>query len=915
MKEMRAKVEQVFHEVADLTTEARALYLSEASIDESTRQEVEQLVEADAAPTAQMSRDIGQIAQWTLDRFEPGRINCGPYQLTKLLGHGGMGAVYSAERVDGEVSQHVAVKLLRPGADDGFLRKRFLAERQILATLSHPNIARLLDAGRREDGEPFFVMERVDGKPIDSYSSNLGLRGKISLFLKVCAAVSYLHRNLVVHRDLKPANILVNAEGEPKLLDFGIAKLLDSRSLSNASSMRILTPDYASPEQVNSGTITTASDIYSLGAVLYKLLTGVSPHQVEGDSLSTIVSVISNNRIAPPSKLAPNVKGDLEVVLMKALRVEPADRYTSVDAFANDLRACLERRPVQARAGEVWYRVRKQLQRHWITAAAAAVVIVSLATGLYVANRARMLAERRFSDLKQLSHKVIDLDAAIRTLPGSIEARKRLVTASLEYLEGLSRESHRDLDLTQEIADGYWRMARIQGVNAEFNLGDQPSAEKSLAKADALIKTVLASRPHDRGATFRSALIAHDRMIIAGDERRASALVYAEQSANTLETFLRLDPRSSPVRLDGFLRPGNAWESERRGAATLFSNIALTYVNAHDFEEGARYARRAVEIAQPIPSAQEITAVGLSVLANSLRYQGDLQGALLTIREARRLSELTAYPNQTARVFNQYGPLLREGRILGERDAVNLDRPAEAVEVLQKALDLNEGAARQDPSDSTSRGRVGTTARELGDILRDRDPKRALAVYDLGIRRVGEMRSSLVARRDHAELLAKSSYALRHLHREAEAAVRIETAVSILRESKDYPADKIQLGGPVYSTLRARADHEADMGNPGKALEIYDELLRKTSSADPVANLQDATRISQIYLAMAELNRRLGRNQSAAELSSRRINLWRTWDTKLPDNSFVRRQLIAANKPVMSTVQLLSLNSARVPRY
>jgi len=915
---MRSRVEELFHDIADLPIEARARYFTEHNINANTRREVEQLVAYDSPSTVTIGEDIGQIAEKALSRFHPEGMRCGPYQLGDLLGRGGMGSVYSAERVDGEVSQRVAVKLLRPGGDDALLRSRFLAERQILASLSHPNIARLLDAGHREDGQPYLVMERVDGKPIDVYLNGLDPRDKIALFLKVCSAVSYLHRNLVVHRDLKPANILVTTDGEPKLLDFGIAKLLDLTGDTTATSMPILTPDYASPEQVNSGPITTASDIYSLGAVLYKLLTGASPHQVEGDSLSAVMFAICFGRITPLSKLKPALSGDVETVVMKALRKEPQERYASVDAFADDLRACLESRPVQARSGDVWYRTRTQVRRHWLSAAALALVIASLSIGLFVANRERVIAERRFGQLRHLSQKMIDLDTTIRTLPGSIEARKHLVAASLEYLEGLSRDARTDLDLTQEIADGYWRMARIQGVNAEFNLGDSTKAEEDLTKADALIETVLASRPRDRGALFRSALIAHDRMIVAGDERRSAALVHAQKAAQRLEAFLRLDDRGNPVRLEGFLRPGDARQSEHRAAATLYSNIGLTYVNAHSFEEGARYARRSVELAEPIPSAQDVVSVGLSVLANALRYQGDLEAALLTIREARKLSERAVYPSETARVFSQYGPLLREGRILGEKDAVNLDRPAEAVEVLQKALDINEGAARTDANDSASRSRVGTTARELGDILRDRDPKRALAVYELGIRRAGEMRNSLVARRNRAELLAKSSYALRRLNRPSEAGERIEAALEILREVKDYPAERITLGSPAYSVVRALADHHADVGNPSQALGTYDELLRKVLASDPNpnANLQDATRVSQIYGAMEDLNRRVGRTDSARELASRRIELWRRWDAKLPNNSFVRRQLRAANAPLLANPsnEVAKLDAALIRR-
>jgi serine/threonine-protein kinase len=211
---MRIQVEDLFHEVADLPVEARVGYFDQHGVDGMTRQEVEALMAFDVRSTDSIEKDIGQVARQALDELEPQDTHCGPYRLGNLLGRGGMGAVYLAERVDGELAHRVAVKLLRPGADTRQLRQRFLAERQILATLSHPNIARLLDAGHCDDGQPYLVMEYVEGKPIDVYTAELEIRHKIGLFLKVCAAVGYLHRNLVIHRDLKPANILVTAEGE-----------------------------------------------------------------------------------------------------------------------------------------------------------------------------------------------------------------------------------------------------------------------------------------------------------------------------------------------------------------------------------------------------------------------------------------------------------------------------------------------------------------------------------------------------------------------------------------------------------------------------------------------------------------------------------------------------------------------------
>jgi serine/threonine protein kinase len=896
---MRSRAEQVFHDVADLSAADRSEYYAAHGIDEQTQREVEALVAFDPGSSTAIHRDISMAAEQTLAQLEAEGSRCGSYLLGSALGRGGMGAVYRATRVDGEVTHDVAVKLLRPGADDPPLRARFLAERQILANLSHPHIARLLDAGHREDGQPYLVMEYVAGKTIDAYCKDLSVRQKVALFLKVCAAVAYLHRNLVVHRDLKPANILVTEDGEPKLLDFGIAKMLEWGNDSTVTSMRMLTPDYASPEQVSGAPITTASDIYSLGAVLYKLLTGSPPHQFHGESAVSMAFAIAIGQITQPSKLAPEVSGDLDVVLMKALRTEPQGRYSSVDAFADDLRACLDWRPVQARSGDVWYRSRRWLRRYWFTAAAAALIIASLSTGLFIANRQRVLAERRFNQLRQLSKRIIDLDRAIRTLPGSVDARQRLVSASLEYLEGLYAESHGNLDLTQEISDGYWRLARIQGVNAEPNLGDTKRAEESLKKADQLTDTVLASRPSDAGALLRSALIATDRVVQANSEdRREDQQIHSGKAKERLEAFLRNLDREHPVKLDGFIRDGDPREAELTAAATLFTNLAVASVNVHAYEDGARCARRAIGLVRRIPMARDTAGQALSVLANALRYQGDLDAALIAIREAREFLKTASFPTETARQFTVYGVLAREGRILGEDGAVNLGRPAEAADVLQQALDIVEGAARKDPSDSASRARVATSARELGDVLRDRDPARALAVYDLGIRRLEEMRHSLKAHRDRAQLLANSSYALRHLHRPGEAKARIDAAFDVLRELKDYPAERIRLGSYDYAIVCALADYEADAGRAGHALEIYEDLLRRVFAAgpEPQATLADAVMLSHLYSTIAALNRRTGHDERACTLEMRCVDMWRDWDTRLPNNKFVRSQLKAASR-------------------
>ena len=882
------EVDRLLNQASEVSPSCLSDFLAEACPDTGIRAEVESRLRYARDAESYFVDAIRSVAQSLRSSHElaPGEI-IGCYRIVSAIGRGGMGSVYLAERADGEIQQRVAVKLLRADGHRVKWQNRFRKERQLLASLHHPAIVHVIDAGHIIDGRPFLVMEYVDGVPIDTYAAGLPVRDRLKLFLRVCQGVSHAHRRLIIHRDLKPSNILVDGSGQPKLLDFGIARLLDETSDDSQTVERWLTPDYASPEQMLGNAHTTATDVYSLGAVLYKLLTGTSPRA--GIPAGA-------KEMSPPSRVNASVPRDVDFIVAKALRSEPEDRYVSVDEFASDVRAALDWRPVQARSGNIWYAASRLLRRGWMPATASAVVIASLSAGLWVANRQRALSERRFAQLRQLASRVIDLDRTIRTLPGSIDARRRLVTVSLDYLEGLSPEARRNLDLAQEIAEGYWRLGRIQGVNAEPNLGDPMKAEVSLKKADALMDTVLASRPRERNALFRSAVIAHDRMIVANTtDRRDDSLAHARKASDRLETFLQQDDPKNPVRLDGFLRAGDARQSERSGAALLYVNIALTYVNSHQYAEGARYAQRGAELAQPVSYAQDVVGSALSIRANALRYQGDLDGALTAIRTARQLSERATYPSRTARIFNRYGPLLREGLILGERDSVNLDRPGEAIDALRQALELTEEAAREDPKDAASRSRMGTVSLELGAVLRDRDPRGALAVEDLGITRLAEPGDRVEARRDRALLLAESSYALRRLNRSSEARARIDSALALLQQTNDYPAPQVHLGSPAYRVLCAFADHEAAVGNARLALEKYRELLDRiqVTRPDPLGDLRDAPKLAKVYGALAVLYRRTGDAATADRMNSERVDLWRHWQQKLPQNAFIGRQMQA----------------------
>lgn len=478
---MRTRVEQLFHELADLPLHARSRYYAQQAVTPETQQEIEALLAFDFASSTSLSNDIRKVAISVLDEIEPATLECGPYRLGEFLGRGGMGTVYAAERVDGELNQRVAVKLLRPGMDAPHLRQRFLAERQILANLSHPNIARLLDAGHHlATGQPYLVMEYVEGIPIDRYTVAFSVREKVASFLKICAAVGYLHRNSIVHRDLKPANILVTGEGEPKLLDFGLAKMLDLANDYTATALRMMTPDYASPEQVDGRPVSAATDVYALGAILYKLLTGVPPHQFENESGAAVALAISRGQITPPSKLVPALKGDLEMIVMHALRKEPEERYATTEQLAADLENYLASRPIRARKSDLRYRTRKFVRRYRMRLAAAVLAFAGLAPLLFMANRQHAIAQHRFADARQLSGVFLfDLERSIRGVPGSLEARSVVAATGQQHLDELAATSAHDPAFDRELADAYEHLAEIQN-SIRSSGGKSPNGVRNL---------------------------------------------------------------------------------------------------------------------------------------------------------------------------------------------------------------------------------------------------------------------------------------------------------------------------------------------------------------------------------------------------------------------------------------------------
>jgi non-specific serine/threonine protein kinase/serine/threonine-protein kinase len=513
------EVKSVWHEAVALDAGGRAALLARiGATDDTLRAEVESLLAADdGAEDAFLN--VPPHAALGLASLQASMVGrrCGPFELIEELGVGGMGEVYKARRVDDEYRHDVAIKLVHalPGAS--FIGNRLRAERQILASLQHPNIARLLDGGTTAEGVPYLVMELIDGKPITDYCDEhkLDVRARLNLFLQVCAAVQYAHQRMVIHRDLKPSNILVTREGVPKLLDFGISKILHPRAVPERTdvtiaTLGILTPQYASPEQLLGEPVTTASDVYSLGVLLYEVLTGTRPYALPDDTSREMRVSAIRSEPRRPSTVAANrqLRGDLDRIVLMALRREPDRRYGTAEQLAEDIRRYLDHRPVMARPPTPAYLISSFVTRHRAAVAVSAFIVVGLVAGMVLFSRQariaeghRAQAEARFNDIRKLTNSLIfDIDSSIRDLPGGAATRKVLINTSLEYLATLAKDAAGDPDLQIDTAAAYQRLGDIQG-SFQASQDDYSGALQSYQRALSLLEQAAASPQSRERAT------------------------------------------------------------------------------------------------------------------------------------------------------------------------------------------------------------------------------------------------------------------------------------------------------------------------------------------------------------------------------------------------------------------------------
>ncbi len=821
------KVKSIFHESLDLSANERAAFLSNAcNGDDALRREVEALLIADekagsfiVAPAVVAAGVIEKEATLTGKRI-------GHYEILEEIGRGGMGAVYLAVRSDDEYKKQVAIKLIKRGMDSDAILKRFRMERQILAGLEHPFIARLLDGGTTEDGLPYFVMEYVKGEPITKYcdNKNLNTNERLKLFRQVCSAIQYSHQNLVVHRDIKPSNIIVTEDGTPKLLDFGIAKLLtpnpsDGMTEPTASIQQMMTPEYASPEQIRGLSITTTTDVYSLGVVLYELLSGQRPFKTKSRSPQEIVQAILTEEPLRPSQhteremgrwgdgetakqrdsettkyngrakkkfffsLSPRppvplstLRGDIDNIVLKALRKEPIRRYSSVQEFSEDINRHLKGLPVTARADTFTYRAGKFVQRHKAGVVIALLFVVTLITATAItawqariAKRERDNAEHRFNQVRKLANAVVfDYQDQIEKLPGSTPVREKMIKDAIEYLDNLSAENLSDSTLKRELASAYEKIGDVQGNPYFANLGDTEGALASYRKALVIRESLNNENPSDR-ETKRELGSAYKNIgdIFWGKGENEDAMSNYKKALTIFEELITSDPtnlnylstlnsaqngighvheqtgdyksalesyKKTLVNSENLLNQEPTNKIYRRDVAVAYLKVGDAQASLNDYQSSLESYKKSIEIFSVFATADKNDAVAIRELAlaytriaTAYSKVGQDEKAIEFHQKTIELQKqvATADPDNVQIKFDIATSYYNLGSFFNDINNIN-----SAEENIRKAITIFSETLKTNPDYSQPHGSLAIAYQSLAEILTTRgDTNRALENY------------------------------------------------------------------------------------------------------------------------------------------------------------------------------------------
>lgn len=881
------KVNRIFQQALELPIHHRASYVEGASgSDQEVRSHVEAMLTSDTEddnfldtpPTDSLAKLFAE------DQPPPRRI--GNYEIIRELGRGGMGAVYLASRADDQFRKQVAIKIVLRDRENAAVLERFRRERQILANLDHPNIAQLHDGGATPEGVPYLVMEYVEGRPIDEYcdSNRLNTSARLRLFRTVCAAVSHAHQNLIVHRDLKPGNILVKKDGTVKLLDFGIAKLLASNNSlqsldKTATGMRMLTPEFASPEQVKGDAVTTATDVYQLGIVLFNLLTGHHPflyktraaivHMLvneDPDAPSVAVTrlieeeflegektvvrspeMVSGPREGTVAKLKQRLQGDIDAILMRALAKDPANRYTSAEQFADDIGHHLANEPVIARPQTPQYVVAKFVRRNARIVGVAAFVVVTLITSLiavvfqaHIAQTERARADRRFQEVRSIANTILfEVHDAMAPMAGTTPARQILVRKASQYLDTLSRESSGDTGLQQELATAYQRVGDLQGNPNSSNLGDTVAALASYRKALALRESLTNQAPKNRDFQRDLALSYEsiaDLHLTTGDTSEAQTNY--SKARQLLEKLVEQDPTSRPLR---------------SVLAKSYQNLMGILITNGKSVEALEYNNKSIALSEALanedpanPESMRNLAIAYSRSGSLLQRMGDSAAALQQLEKALPVQQKLAAAKPADIQLQRDLSLMYED--LGTAYASRNDA-AKSTEWFRQAESLRKALATSDPKNAQAARDLAYIQMRTGDAL-DRSGQRpgALERYRKALDIFQSLSaadpSNLLARRDMALIFER----LGNLQAGAgNPAAALESYRRLQAIASDWAAKDPQ-NATAQNTLGIAAlkvsemqshtnDRLGALQNSTEALRIFEELYRREPNAANIRGL------------------------------------------------------------------------------
>jgi len=927
------QVKAVLEQVLDLVPEQRKAFLEDACRDDhALRQEVESLLlEEDDGGDGFLQSPV-RVSLKNGPLKERPLVGCriGPYQILEMIGEGGMGTLYRAARADDQYRKQVAIKLVRVGLTTPLALERFRVERQILANLEHPNIARLLEGGTTQDEIPYVVMELVDGQPIAEFCDDhqLTIDARLKIFLEVCSAVQYAHRRLIVHRDIKPNNILVTREGSPKLIDFGIAKILDpeaSDGIDQATmGLRILTPAYASPEQVKCEPITTASDVYSLGVVLYELLTGHPPYRValrtpetlaraaceqepEKPSLAVLRTAftteerrakvtpetVSTSRGSLPGKLSAQLRGDLDNIILMALRKEPERRYGSVEQFAEDIRRHFENLPVSAHGDSLQYRARKFVTRHRAGISAAAVAGLALIMGTavslreaHVARAERARAERRFNDVRRLANSLIfEIHDSVSAVPGSTATRKLIVERGLEYLDSLSQESTADISLMAELASAYRRIGEAQGGQFAANLGDTTGALRSFQNALEIRKQIYAADPRSLDnimALADSYRAVSEKLLSSG--QTAEAYQDVEQAVALGEKALPSHPQDAGLLQE--LASDYEGEADILGGNFNLSNLGDRNAALAARRKNMEVAERLAKLRPEDESAQRSLGAAVVRMGDQLLLSGQRQGSLQQYVAAQALFAKLVTHSPTPKLQDNLHGVCQRISVVRLANG----EYADAVKAARDTLALSSRLTAADPRDKWAQLSLAEDYSNVADSV-SRTAKWQEAI-PAAKRSLSIMSALLADDPSNVELQGVQSAAMNTAGAVYQRAGNENFALSYYRKSLEITA-RIYAGDPKNEDARLRlaADYNSiasallGQGDARGAADAYEKgmtLATISDSASPseealyvIANSYAGQGDAQMKLAEREKQSdRLPRLQKACSLFNQSLKTW-----------------------------------------